>query len=409
MRIAYLTSRLPFPPSDGGRVRSYYFLQHLLRNHQVTMYAIGSLPPGNGSVNQQQLKGLNQNFFKISHLGYTRNIVGGLFSSLPLQVGLYDSREMANSLARDVRRGAIDVLMVHLIRMAEYVRPFKAIPRILDMTDSIHLHYQRMPGLSLRAHRLATLIERKRLSRYETELSSWFDHVLLASPLDIAWLQRKHSGPNLALVPTGIEICAYPYNEGPFEPDRIIFVGKLDYLPNTDAAIYFAREILPLVHRAVPSAHLVVAGWNPPRSLIKLARKSYIKVLPNVADIRPEVAKSAVSVAPMRFGAGIQVKILESLALGTPAVATESVVGAFGEEGKRAIPAGNNPHEFAEKVVSILRNRSHREQLRQAGRRLIESHFQWHQVLAPLDGMLESIAERGCKKKVEVPMRGRLS
>lgn len=409
MRIAYLTSRLPFPPNDGGRVRSYHFLQHLLRNHQVTMYAIGSFPPGKASLDLQQLNGLNRNVFKISQLGYARNIIGSLFSSLPLQVGLYDSHELANALARDVRRGAIDVLMVHLIRMAEYARPFKTIPRILDMTDSIHLHYERMPGLSLQPHGLAALIERKRLSRYEIELSSWFDHVLLASPLDIAWLQRKHSGPNLTLVPTGIEISAYSYNEGSFEPDRIIFVGKLDYLPNTDAVLYFAREILPLVRRAVPSAHLVVAGWNPPGGVLKLARKPYIKVLPNVADIRPEVAKSAVSVAPMRFGAGIQVKILESLALGTPAVATESVVGAFGEEGKRAIPAGNNPDEFAKKVVNILRNRSHREQLRQAGRRLIETHFQWHQVLAPLDGMLESIAERGGKKKLEMPMRGELS
>lgn len=372
------------------------------------MYAIGSMQSGNTSADLHQLNGLNQNLFRISGLGYVRNTFRGLHNKQPFQAGLYHAHELAYALEKDIGRGTIDVIIVHLIRMTEYARPFKAIPKILDMTDSIHLHYARMPRLPLRAQGLAALIERNRLSHYETDVSMWFDNVLLASPLDIDWLQRKHTKPNLTLIPTGIEISSYPFHEGPFDPDRIVFVGKLDYLPNTDAVLYFAREILPIVRRMVPSAQFVVAGWNPPRAVQKLARQEYIKVLPNVSDIRPEVAKSAVSVAPMRFGAGIQVKILESLALGTPAVATGSVVGAFGKEGRTVIPVGANPHEFAEKVVSVLKNRSYRDQLRRAGRHLIESNFQWHQVLRPLDRILDGIAEKRFENMPELSMKGEL-
>lgn len=394
MRIAYLTSRLPYPPVDGGRVRSYHFLRHLLQSHQVTMYAIASPRPVDSNTYLPRLSELDQNLFQIPRLGYVRNAIGGLFSKLPLQTRLYKSGELTEALARDVERGAIDAIIVHLVRMAEYARPFDGIPRILDMTDSIHLHYARMPRRLLSPHWLAARIERERLLRYEPGVSSWFDSVLLASPIDIAWLRQTHQGSNLLLVPTGIDARAFPFNEGSFDPYRIIFVGKLDYLPNTDAVLYFAAEILPLIRRMVPQAEFVVAGWNPPRAVKELAKKSYVKVLANVPDVRPEVAKSAVSVAPMRFGAGIQVKILESLALGTPAVATESVTGAFGNEGREAILTGNNPREFAEQVASILGNPLYRERLRQAGRRLIETRFQWDQVLSPVDRILEGMAEK---------------
>jgi sugar transferase (PEP-CTERM/EpsH1 system associated) len=394
MRIAYLTSRLPYPPIGGDRVRSYHFLQHLLRFHQVTIYAIASPLPNEAVTGAPQLGCLRQNLFQIPQLGYLRNAAEGFFNSLPLQVRLYRSRELACTLARDVEQGAFDVVIAHLVRMAEYARPFKSIPRILDMTDSIHLHYMRMPRFSIRPRGLVALIERERLQRYESAVCSWFDNVLLASPLDIAWLQRWHSESNLTLVPTGIETGSFPFHEGAFDPNRIIFFGKLDYLPNTDAAIYFARQILPRVRQAVPQAEFVVAGWNPPRSVQKLARESFVKVLPNVPDLRTEVAQSALSVAPMRFGSGIQVKILESLALGTPAVATESVVGAFGEDGKEAILVGRDPEDFAGKVVSVLKDNAARERLRRAGRKLIEARFQWDQVLAPLDRILDGLAEK---------------
>ncbi len=394
MRIAYLTSRFPYPPIGGDRVRSYHFLLHLLHSHQVTMYAVASLLPNETATDGSQFPGLAQNLFPIPKLGYVRNAFEGLFSKLPLQVKLYKSNGLFRQLAHDVERGAIDVILTHLVRMAEYARSFEGIPRILDMTDSIHLHYARMPALLLRPHGLAAGIERNRLREYESDVCAWFDNVLLASPLDIGWLRRWHSRPNLTLVPTGIETSDFPFHEGAFDPNRIIFVGKLNYLPNTDAAIYFAREILPCVRHAVPTAELVVVGWNPPRAVRKLARMPHVKVLANVPDVRPEIAKSAVSVAPMRFGAGIQVKVLESLALGTPAVVTESVFGAFGEKGNEAILVGRDPREFADKVASILRDTAYRERLRRAGRRLIETSFQWDQVLAPLDRILDGLADK---------------
>jgi sugar transferase (PEP-CTERM/EpsH1 system associated) len=393
MRIAYLTSRLPYPPTSGGQIRSYHFLRHLARRHQVAMYSIATPVPNGRKSELPRLTGLEENLFPISQLGYAGNALKGIFSDLPLQAGLFAARQLARRLARDAEQGRIDVLIVHLVRMAEYAKPFRGLPRILDMTDSLHLHYSRMPRLSLHPYGLAARVERGRLARYEREATSWFDGVVLASPVDIAWLREQGAESNFLLIPTGIDAEAFPFYEGSFDPHRIVFVGKLDYLPNADAAVYFARKILPLIQREVPQAEFVVVGWNPPKAVRELARGPHVRVLANVPDVRPEVTQAAVSVAPMRFGAGIQVKILESLALGTPAVTTESVAGAFGEEGRNAILVGRDPGEFAQHVASILRDRAYREQLRRAGRKLIERRFQWDQVLAPLDSLLERLSE----------------
>ncbi len=369
------------------------------------MYAIASPLANKTPDGNWQLPGLKQNLFRIPMLGYVRNACEAVFSGLPLQVKLYKSNELLRSLAQDVKQGNIDVILTHLVRMAEYARPFKELPRILDMTDSIHLHYARMPTITFQPHGLATRVERSRLQKYESAVCSWFDNVLLTSPLDIDWLRRWHPGSNLTLIPTGIETSDFPFHEGPYDPNRITFVGKLDYLPNTDAATYFAREILPRVKQAVPKAEFVVVGWNPPLPVRRLARIPSVRVLANVPDVRPELAKSAVSVAPMRFGAGIQVKVLESLALGTPTVVTENVFGAFGEEGREAILVGRDPDEFARKVANILGDAAYRERLRRAGRRLIETRFQWSQVLAPLDRVLDDIAEMRPEKNPAPSLR----
>jgi glycosyltransferase involved in cell wall biosynthesis len=194
-------------------------------------------------------------------------------------------------------------------------------------------------------------------------------------------------------VPQGVELEKFPLTQPPAHTNRIIFFGKLDTLPNADAAVYFAREIFPLVKRLVPDASFVVLGWNPPRNVRALGHLPGVIVHANVPDVRPEVAKSAVSVAPMRFGAGIQTKILESLALGVPVVASPSAAQAVGDGGAAGILVGRDPSEFAHQVTRLLTESAYRERLSRAGRSLVESRYTWERILAPLDRVLETVTK----------------
>lgn len=393
MRIAYLTPRVPYPPISGGRLRAHYMLQHLARSHAVTVYAIGSHWQRSADFAIAPPSGLEQKLFPKSLLGYGYCAFKGLFSRLPFQVKLYESAALARALAEDVKRGQIDLLFVHLLRMADYVLPYAGVPRILDMVDSLCLHYHRMPRIWHSPRWLATRVDRARVCKYEAEMPGRFDSVLLASPADLAWVRHRTQAENLVLVPNGVDLEHCSLNDVPPEPNRIIFFGKLDYLPNADAAIYFAREIFPLVKRSVPEAHLFVVGWSPPRGVRALARLQGVTVRANVPDIRVEVAKSSVAVAPLRFGAGTQYKILESLALGVPVVATPEPVRALLEDTAGPILIGSNPEEFADQTARLLQDAGLRERARRAGRLLVESRYSWDDALAPLDRILDQRAK----------------
>jgi len=393
MRIAYLTSRLPYPPIGGDRTRAYRFLKQLLRSHEVTLYAIESRLRGRADFSNAEPLGLTNRRFRISPVGYGWNAVKGLFSRVPLQVKLYESNELVRALARDIERDEIDVVIVQLLRMAEYVRPFAGIPRILDMVDSICLHYHRMPRIWRSPLWLAARLDRDRVCRYEAEMPALFDWILLSSPVDLAALRERTGAENLVLVPNGVDLHEFSFAEGMVDANRIIFFGKLDTLPNSDAAQYFAREILPLVKKLEPGAHFVVAGWNPPRAVRALARMPGVTVRANVPDIKVEVSRSVVSVVPLRFGAGTQYKILESLALGVPVVATPEPARALMDDTTGPILVGRSPEEFANQVVRLLTDAAYRERLSRAGRSLVESRYTWERVLAPLDRVLETVTK----------------
>ena len=394
MRIAYLTSRLPYPLLSGGRLRAHYILQHLLRSHEVTLYAIGSPLRASRALSDVEPAGLKKRLFRISPAGYAWNAVKGLFSRLPFQVKLYENGEFLRALTADVERGQIDLLFVQLLRMAEYALPFDHIPRILDMVDSICLHYRRMPPIWHSPSWLAARVDRERVCRYEARLPAQFNAVLLSSPVDLAWVRERTGADNLVLVPNGVELDTCSFLDGRPEANSVIFFGRLDYLPNADAAVYFARQILPLVRRSVPDVRFLVVGWNPPRAVRALGRMPGVTVRANVPDVRREVVRCAVSVAPLRFGAGTQYKILESLALGVPVVATPEPARALVDDTSGPILVGRNPEEFANQVARLLTDAAYRERLGRAGRSLVESRYTWERVLAPLDRVLERVERR---------------
>ena len=378
-------------------MRVYYTLRHLLRSHEVTLYTLASSPKVHWQSHHSDLPGLEQKTFQMAKSAFAWNSATAFFSGLPLQVKLYQCPDLVQTLDSDIRSGAFDLLFVHLIRMAEYARPYSSLPRILDMADSIYQHYARMRKIWWSPWWVGARMDRDRVRRYEAEVPNWFDNVMIHTEEDLEWVREQSGAGNLTQSLMGVDTEEFAFQEGPYNPRRIVYCGKLDYLPNSDAALYFANQIFPLVRRRLPDAQFSVVGLNPPRSVRDLARIPGVDVRANVPDIRREMSSAAVSVAPVRFGAGIQNKILQSLSMGIPVVATRFAARPFGEPANSPLLAAESPQEFADQVLRILEDSQYRMQLAHAGRRLIEARFQWDQVLAPLDRILEGLV----KKRVE--------
>ena len=198
-----------------------------------------------------------------------------------------------------------------------------------------------------------------------------FPHVLTVTEHD-AEVYRKTlpSGSKVQCVPTLFDVSGVPVVPDP-GGNKLLFVGALIHRPNKDAVQYFVKEILPLIRAEAPDAEFVVVGRNVPASIRKL-ETGCVRVTGPVPEVEPYLREAAVYVAPLRFGSGIKLKIIEALAHGKAVVTTP--VGAEGIEMTHDVNCliAEKPDDFAASVVRLLRDRELRRRLGAAGRRMIE-------------------------------------
>lgn len=190
---------------------------------------------------------------------------------------------------------------------------------------------------------------------------------------------------------TGVEVEQFaPPEAAPPPATDLVFVGSMDYLPNIDGVQYFVREILPRLRRQRPQCTLTVAGREPDASILALAQADPgIRVTGTVADVRPYLWGSAVSIVPLRIGGGTRLKIYESMAAQTAVVST-----TIGAEGLTVHPPANirladTPETFAAECLRLLEDPAERQAVAQAGRQLVAARFSWEQVSRQFEQILE--------------------
>ncbi len=206
---------------------------------------------------------------------------------------------------------------------------------------------------------------------FEQKAFRHFDRIFTVTENDAAAYRGLIGEPaKVQCVPTLFDVSAAKLMPDP-GGYKMVFAGAMAHRPNTDAMLYFVREVLPIIHADVPQAELAIVGRDVPRSIAKL-RSPRVQVTGAVESVRPYLASAAVYVAPLRFGSGIKLKILEALTHGKALVTT--TVGAEGIEvshGRDCLIA-DNPHEFAKSVIALLADRGLRERMGKAGRSMIE-------------------------------------
>lgn len=154
----------------------------------------------------------------------------------------------------------------------------------------------------------------------------------------------------------------------------VLFVGSFAHQPNTDAALWLAKTIMPVVWRQQPDAKLHIVGSNPVQEILDLA-EDRIVVHGWVADLDAFYREARVVAAPLRFGAGVKGKVGESLCRGVPVVGTQVAVEAMNLEHGKDVLVADKADEFADHLVSMLLDDDHWHQLSDAGAVTIIQHF----------------------------------
>jgi glycosyltransferase involved in cell wall biosynthesis len=253
--------------------------------------------------------------------------------------------------------------------------------------DTVDLHFVREQRAAELAQDpvLGAAVARRR--EQEIGLASRADLTVVVSHVEKQLLEEVCPGAEVMVIPT-----IYPID--PAEPPgfdgrrSIVFIGGFLHSPNVDAVLYFAREIFPRIRAEEPGVVLNVIGPDAPGELLALQSEA-VRILGHVADVKPLFDEAIVSVAPLRYGAGVKGKVNHSMSLGVPAVVTSlAAEGMHLEHGRDAMIA-DDPESFAAAVVAVCRSRELWERLSRNGRNSLRKHFSVEAAAGAIDAMLQ--------------------
>ncbi len=312
------------------------------------------------------------------------NCMVGLFSSTPLQIHYYNSGKLRKIVEDELQKG-YDFIFCHLIRMGQYLPADKEILKVVDFTDAISLNYDRSKQYRKGVFSLINSIESRRVLNYEHDVIRRADISIFISSIDAEFLKNNENREKIKIVANGVDLERFQYYDGEYDSNNICFVGNMRTFPNTDAVLFFVKEVFPQLKAKKADLRFYIVGTEPGKSVQQLHNGEDIIVTGFVDDVIPYINNSALLIAPMRVGAGVQNKILEAMALGTPVVTTS--IGAEGLAQENLL-IGDTPAALTEKILELVNNPETRRGKASAGRKYIESQFKWEQVLSSLDDCL---------------------
>jgi glycosyltransferase involved in cell wall biosynthesis len=308
------------------------------------------------------------------------------------------SGAMRGLVDRLLGRGNYDAVLAYRLKMAPFALRFRG-PRFLDYTDSMTRYAERrVAALALDGRATAAAFQRlqaRRLAAYEAWCASQFDGGFFNSSQDCLALRsmRPDAAARLHTAANGVDAAAFraPARGAARDPRELLFIGHLAYPPNADAVQWFARSVLPLVREKVPDAFLTVVGADAPPRLEALRSLPGVRFAGFAPDTRPYLWRAALSVCPVRTGAGRQNKLLEAFAAGLPAVSTSlAAQGAEASDGEQLLVADSAP-DFAAAVLRLLHGPKLGASLARAARALVAERYVWKSNAGVLEGaMLEA-------------------
>ncbi|MCP2244764.1 glycosyltransferase [Lentzea aerocolonigenes] len=170
----------------------------------------------------------------------------------------------------------------------------------------------------------------------------------------------------------------------------VVFVGGYDHVPNRDAAQWLAKSIMPLVRKEIPDAMLRLAGSNPTKDVLGLHDEDAgVDVLGFVDDLGPVYARARITVAPLRYGAGVKGKIGQSVSVGVPVVGTTLALEGMHLVPEQDVLLGDTEEEIARAIVRLMRDDDLWYRLSRSAKEKVAAQFGPQVARTVLEGLLK--------------------
>jgi glycosyltransferase involved in cell wall biosynthesis len=303
------------------------------------------------------------------------NMLAALPQRTPFQVAYYRSDTMSALLNR-LQAESFDVVFGQLFRTWPYLKGFRHPRTVIDLTDSLTLNLERAIPNKSGLKRLAFGSERDRVARYEVEVMNAVTESWVVSDIDREDLAARAPGATIAVVPNGLDDRWGAAADPARSPANVLLLGDMTVGHNIDMVSHLLGSIWPQVASARPTARLVLVGRTGP-TVERLARRPGVALAGFVEDLRPLLGTTRVAVAPLRYGAGVQNKVLDTMMAGLPVIVTPLANEAIGGVPGVHLDVAPNDTEFAARIIAHLDDPARAGRMGHAARQFVASRFRW--------------------------------
>lgn len=356
MHILWITLESILPANTGGRIGVFKRLEQLSRTNEIYLYY-----PYDNESELTQVNELKKYCMKVYPYSRTTNKKHGLLRLLkyPFTVGSREFHSMKLDIQECIKNNNIDIINVDFPHMCVNLLGLNLeIPIVLNEHNIEWKVYKTIANSHTNFIMKALYyIDSFRLKKYEDKLLKKikFSKITFVSSKDMqAMIDEKVVDKDRAcLIPVGADI--QDINAVSHDKKNIIFVGKMSYGPNIEAAKWFAKEIFPRIKEHVYDARFYIVGKDPTEEVEKLRAKDVI-ITGMVSDIKKYYEIADLVVLPLKNGGGVKVKLLEAISYNKPIVSTSvGVEGTYFDS--NYIPVADEPELFAKLCERILNDK----------------------------------------------------
>ena len=400
MEILYIAHCVPWPPDKGDRIRAFHSVDNLTKRHRVHLACFTRNAQDADAVSElrDRLASLRIEVLDLPTSllrGFVGVARGGSFT-----VAFHHSPALQAHIRSILANHRIDAVVLLSSGTAAYAPatvPFLADWGDVDSEKRFQYARMRFPGFP-------HWFEGRRLRRVERDVALRSRRTFLTTDNELRLFRQIAPEAPLACCGNGVDVDYFNPGSAFVTPPQlrgrnyIVFVGVMNYFPNSDGACWFAEQIFPQLRQRDPQLELVVVGRDPSQDVAKLANRPGITVTGAVVDVRPYLAAARAAVVPLRIARGIQNKVLEALAMGKSVIVSEEVHRTFMPDCPVGVIACRSPGDYADAVANLPMTPAPDWSIADAAR----ARFSWSAALDPLLSELDALEQQTTAHTVSV-------
>lgn len=399
-RILILSPRQCSPATSGAKLRELYLARALGEWGELSL--AGFEDARAGEARRADLRFCRQFQYLPKPPSYRPSqVLRGVFGKWPLPILNYTSPALVKTAERFADGIGFDLIQlesIHMVRGAEALRAKGVRAPVVYNWHNIEseLMFRYAETARSPARRIYASLTARKLQGIENEiLHDALGHVV-CSEREREMLSKIAPRARIAVIENGVDCDAFAPDaaeeRGPLK--SVVFVGSMDYFPNAEGAVWFAREIWPKVRERLPDLEFVVVGARPTEAVLALRELPGVIVTGTVDSVKPYYQRALAAVVPLKTGGGTRLKILEAMAAGAPVIST-----ALGAEGLAIQPeadyllAGDSRELWVSHLVALASKPELRGGLIERGLRTVRARYDWrslgNQLVETYRGWLE--------------------